>query len=167
MQPHGERLTTSRKHKGQYGAGVSRLAITCACDEETARRVHETYWKRNWAIKAVADEQEVKQIDGQMWLKNPVNGFWYSLRTKKDVFSTLVQGTAAYCFDIWLRFVLSRRPQVTGQFHDEFILTIRKGHREEATRLLRWAIDETNKFLKLNRELDIDIQFGLRYSEIH
>src|SRR5690606_21063068 len=44
----------------QYGAGVSRLAITCGCDRETAERVRDTYWKRNWAIKAVAAEQKVK-----------------------------------------------------------------------------------------------------------
>lgn len=151
----------------QYGAGVSRLAITCACDEKTARKVHETYWKRNWAIKEVADEQKVKEVDGQLWLLNPINRFWYSLRTKKDIFSTLVQGSAAYCFDTWLRFILSRRKQITGQFHDEVILEIKEGHRHEATKLLTWAIERTNKFLGLNRELGIDIQFGTSYAEIH
>src|SRR5690606_8327370 len=91
----------------QYGAGVTRLAITCGCDMETARKVHETYWKRNWAIRAVAKAQTVKTVDGQMWLKNPVSGYWYSLRTEKDIFSTLVQGTAAYVFDRYLGAVLS------------------------------------------------------------
>jgi len=151
----------------QYGAGVSRLAITCACDEETARRVHETYWKRNWAIKAVAEKQKTKSVDGQMWLLNPISKFWYSLRTKKDVFSTLVQGTAAFVFDTWLAFVLKERPQVTGQFHDEFILCVRKGHREEVERFLRQSIQKVNDYLKLNRELDISVQFGDCYADIH
>lgn len=161
------RLTTSSEHKGQYGAGVSRLAITCACDTETARRVHETYWKRNWAIKAVADEQKTKTVDGTLWLFNPISRFWYSLRTKKDIFSTLVQGSAAYVFDTWLRFVVSKRPQVTGQFHDEFILEVKEGHRDEVTKFLEWAIGKTNEFLKLNRELGISIQYGKSYAEIH
>ena len=34
-------------------------------------------------------------------------------------------------------------------------------------KITRKAMSKTNKFLKLNRELDCDIQFGYRYSEIH
>lgn len=151
----------------QYGAGVSRLAITCGCDQETARKVHETYWKRNWAIRAVAKAQTVKTIDGQMWLKNPVSGYWYSLRTEKDIFSTLVQGTAAYVFDRYLGEVLRRRPQVTGQFHDEFILNIKKGNRESVVEFLNECIQEVNDDLKLNRDLGISIQFGDCYADIH
>lgn len=151
----------------QYGAGVSRLAITCACDESTARTVHKTYWKRNWAIKAIAKEQEIQTIDGQMWLRNPINDFWYSLRTEKDIFSTLVQGSAAFCFDLWLRIVLRDREQVTGQFHDEFILCVKQGHREEITAYLLAAIDEVNSILMLNRELGISVQFGDCYADIH
>lgn len=151
----------------QYGAGIPRLEITCGCDRATAARVHATYWKRNWAIKAVAKAQTVKTVDGQMWLKNPVNGFWYSLRTEKDIFSTLVQGTAAYVFDRYLAAVLSKRPQVTGQFHDEFILNVRKGNRELITKFLNDCIQEVNDSLRLNRELGISIQFGDKYSDIH
>lgn len=151
----------------QYGAGVSRLAITCGCSLEVAKGVHEAYWKRNWAIKAVVDEQVVKTVDGQMWLYNPVSGFWYTLRYKKDIFSTLVQGTAAYVFDKYLAHVLLRRPQVTGQFHDEFILNVKKGNREAITKFLNDVIREVNEELKLNRELGISVQFGDSYADIH
>jgi hypothetical protein len=102
-----------------------------------------------------------------MWLLNPVSKFWYSLRTEKDIFSTLVQGTAAYCFDRWLAVVLREREQVTGQFHDEFILCVKKGFREEVKEFLEDAIKEVNGFLKLNRELSISIQFGDCYADIH
>jgi len=151
----------------QYGAGVPRLMVTCGIDRGAAARLHKAYWDRNWAIKAVATEQEIKSLDGQMWLKNPVSGFYYSLRYEKDIFSTLVQGTAAYCFDTWLSIVLHQRPELTGQFHDEFILTVKKGHREEIEDFLRETIKEVNEFLKLNRELDISIQFGKSYADIH
>ena len=50
---------------------------------------------------------------------------WYSLRFDKDRFSTLNQGTGAYCFDTWVKYILSKRPQLTGQFHDEVILEIK------------------------------------------
>lgn len=151
----------------QYGAGVSRLAITCGCDQETARRVHETYWKRNWAIKAVTDNAAVKTRQGKLWLYNPISGFWYYLKTRKDIFSTLVQGSAAYCFDVWISIVLSERPQLTGQFHDEIIFEIQKGHRDEIKSFLKDCIQEANEFLGLNRELDVDVQFGSSYDQIH
>lgn len=157
----------------QYGAGPPRLVITCGISLEDAKELHKAYWKRNWAIRAVADEQIVKTLpsfdgDGeQMWLYNPVSGFWYSLRTEKDIFSTLVQGTASYCFDTWVSHVLSERPQLTAQFHDEIVLDVIKGYEQEIRDFLQKTIEETNEYLRLNRRLDIGVQFGERYSSIH
>src|SRR5690606_13906313 len=151
----------------QDGAGVARVAITCGISEEAARKLHEAYWERNWAIKEVSRRQRTKSVRGQMYLWNPISRFWYSLRTEKDIFSTLVQGSAAYCFDTWLSIVIAERPQLTGQFHDEFILTVLKGHREEIKNFLKGTIDEVNDFLRLNVPLAIDVQFGDNYAEIH
>ena len=119
------------------------------------------------AIKAVAAEQKVKTVDEQMWLFNPISRFWYSLRFEKDIFSTLVQGSAVYVFDTWVSHILADRPQLTGQFHDEIILTVKKGKQEEIKEWLKDCIRQVNDFLKLNVKLDIDVQFGHRYSEIH
>jgi DNA polymerase I-like protein with 3'-5' exonuclease and polymerase domains len=151
----------------QYGAGVKKLAKTAGISIEKARMVWETYWKKNWAIKKVASLQKFKTIGDQMWLFNPISKLWYSLRFEKDIFSTLVQGTASYVFDLWLGYILEEREQLTGQFHDEWIILVREGHRDDCDKLIRRAIDRTNEELKLNRELDISIQYGKRYSEIH
>lgn len=151
----------------QYGAGPPRLALTADISLEKARQVWETYWKKNWAIKKVAEEQIVKTISGQMWLYNPISHLWYSLRYEKDRFSTLIQGTASFVFDEWVKIFRSKRAQLTAQFHDEVVLQVKKGNREKATALLKNAIEELNNNLKLNRELGIDVQFGERYSSIH
>lgn len=151
----------------QYGAGPPRLALTANISIQKAEQVWKTYWEKNWAIKKVADEQIVKTIAGQMWLYNPISQMWYSLRYEKDKFSTLIQGTAAFVFDEWVRIFREKRPQLTGQFHDEVVLEVRKGNREKCTSLLKNAISELNKKLQLNRELGIDVQFGDRYSSIH
>lgn len=132
-----------------------------------AKTVHKAYWDKNWAIKEVAKAQRVRTIKGQMWLQNPINKFWYALRTEKDIFSTLVQGSASYVFDKWVSIFRKHRPQLTGQFHDEVVLCVRKGYREKAEALLRSAIKELNNQLNLNRELGVDVQFGARYSDIH
>lgn len=150
-----------------YGAKPARLARDLGCTLGEAKKLYSGYWKRNWSLIEIAKNCEVQTINGVMWLWNPVAKLWYWLKNDKDKFSTLNQGTGAYCFDTWLSFVLSKRQQVTAQFHDEFILCIKKGFRQQATSLIKWAMTETNKKLKLDRELDCDVQFGNRYAEIH
>lgn len=151
----------------QYGAGAPRIALTANISTEQAERVHEGYWRLNWAIKAVAEEQIVKKVDGQMWLYNPISEFWYSLREMKDRFSTLVQGSASYIFDMWVQNIRAKRPQLTAQFHDEFVNMIPEGAEKKMDKLAQEAIEQLNKKLKLNRQLDIKTQFGFRYSDIH
>lgn len=151
----------------QYGAGASRLVLTCGISLDAAKTLHAAYWKLNWAIRKVSSEQVTKTVDDQMWLLNPVSGFWYSLRYEKDIFSTLVQGTASYVFDLWVFEILKVREQITAQFHDEVVLCIKEGSEDKATKLLNDSLDIVNKKLRLNRELGISIQFGKRYSEIH
>lgn len=154
-------------YTAQYGAGGPRIAISAGVSEREGAKLHKAYWKKNWAIKVVAAEQTIKTLYGQMWLLNPINGFYYSLRYEKDIFSTLVQGSASYVFDLWVQIFRAKRDQLTAQFHDEVVLCLKIGHREECERLLRDSIEEANRQLQLNRKLDIDVQFGKRYSDIH
>lgn len=150
-----------------YGAAGATVARGAGMTLEEGNLLVEKYWERNWAVKKVAEAQRVKNCLGGMWLFNPVSKFWYSLRSDKDRFSTLNQGTGVYCFDMWIQNFISNRKQLTGQMHDEVILTVKKGNREAAEELLKDAIDVTNKQLKLNRDLDVDVQFGDSYAEIH
>lgn len=150
----------------QYGAGVPRLALTIGCSRETANNIHVAYWKRNWAIKQAAADQVTKVSGGTMWLYNPISKFWYSLRSEKDKFSTLVQGSAAYCFDMWVRY-LRKHFKMTAQFHDEVVFSINPKDRDVVSKTVKSCCDQLNKRLKLNRDLDVDTQYGSNYAEIH
>lgn len=150
-----------------YGVGIAKLSRTTGMSQAEAKVLLEAYWERNWAVRQFAKDQQVKTVNGQMWVLNPVNGFWYTLRYEKDIFSTLNQGTGAYCFDQWCAHYLTKRPNIVGQFHDESINRVKKGDEKEHESVLRWAIGKVNEKLKLNIQLDIDVQFGHRYSDIH
>jgi len=150
-----------------YGVGKAKLARTTGMTQAEAGVLLEAYWERNWAVKKFASEQKIKPVAGQMWVLNPVNGFWYSLRYEKDAFSTLNQSTGAYCFDQWVAHYLTQRPNIIGQFHDESINRIPVGEEKEHESVLRWAIQKVNEKLNLNIKLDIDVQFGMKYSNIH
>lgn len=111
-----------------------------------------------------------------MWQLNPINGFWYFLKVEKDRFSTLAQGSGAYAFDTWIKYMIilceikwKRELPLCGDFHDEVVLRCKDNEKARAAmhQMMREAIKLANDELKLNRELDIDIQFGKAYSNIH
>lgn len=154
-------------YSSMYGIGAPKLARDTGKTVIEAERLLEAYWEMNWAIKEVVDRAEVKTFGGQMWVKNPLNGFWYSLRNKKDIWSTLNQGTGAYLFDRWLHEVRKRRDQLTAQFHDEGIWEIDLDKQEEMEDLLQEAITAVNDSVELNVTLKVDVKFGQRYDQIH
>lgn len=162
------------RHKGKttvysatYGVGAPKLARELKVPVSEAKRLLEAYWKRNWAVRKIADDCSVKTVNGQKWLYNPVSKFWYSLRADKDRFSTLNQGSGAFCFDMWVREIRKERNQLTATFHDEVILEVKQGVREKATALLKDAIQRVNDKLKLNIQLGVDVQYGDNYAQIH
>lgn len=168
-----KRLHAERKkakvvtYSATYGVGKAKLARTTGMTQDDAQQLLDSFWRLNWAVKKFASDQEVKTVGGQMWVKNPVNKFWYTLRFEKDIFSTLNQGTGAYCFDQWVAHYLTKRPNIIGQFHDESINDIPIGEEQEHEAALKWAIQKVNEKLKLNVDLDVSVQFGDRYSSIH
>lgn len=166
-------LSTIRKnykaanYSAIYGVGAAKMARSLDITVNEAKNLIQAFWQRNWSIRKFSEEQQIKHTKEGMWVKNPVNGFWYSLRNEKDIFSTINQGTGVYVFDSWVRNIFEKRKQLTGQFHDEIILEIKKGHRDACEALLKEAIQEVDRKLNLNVRLDVDVQFGERYSEIH
>lgn len=159
-----------------YNAGAAKIAQAAGVPLEEGKRLHEAYWKLNWAVKAIADEQVVV-VDsrGDKWLVNPVNGFCYSLRKESDRFSTLAQGTGSFFFDMWVDNILTkmeekyRKKTLTGSFHDENIIVFKDTpqYREEFKEIIHSSIEKVNEDFKLRRKLGCETQFGFRYCDIH
>lgn len=150
-----------------YGAGAATVSRTAGVSQDEGEKLVEAYWKRNWAVKKIAEDCKTKKVFGQMWLYNPVSGFYYSLRHDKDRFSTLNQGTGVYCFDTWVKHLKEGKLPIVGQFHDEIIGLVKKGNRDKVIQYINKAMELTNNELQLNRELGCSIQFGDNYAEIH
>lgn len=161
---HGGKSTN---YSATYGAKGPTIARAAGVSEELGQKLYDGYWERNWSLTAIADECVVVQSRGMKWLYNPVAKIWYFLKAEKDRFSTLNQGTGTYAFDRWIYYILEARPQINAQFHDEGIFELKKGNREAMTKILKDAIKKVNDELKLNRDLDCDVQFGNNYAEIH
>lgn len=154
-------------YSAMYGVGKTKLAREIEGSAKEAENLLEGFWKLNWAIKKVASQQKVKIVGGKMWLQNPVSGFWHPLRNEKDIWSTLNQSTGVYCFDTWVGFSRALGMTLAAQFHDEQLCPVKIGNEGVARELLKEAIGYTNKKLKLNIDLDVDVQFGVNYAEVH
>jgi len=170
----GERdLTSLRKkykatnYSATYGIGAFNLSMDLNIPIKEAGALLEAYWQRNNAITKVVKNLKVRTFDGEMWLLNPVSGFWYALRYEKDKFSTLNQGTGVFCFDTWTRECRNLGERFIGQFHDEHINNIPKGKEEETEENYNLALEKANKELKLNVPLGMEAKFGRTYADIH
>ena len=154
-------------YSATYGVGSSTLSRNTGMNKEEATVLLEAFWSRNWSVDKVANTVRTKDLFGSMWLLNPVSKFWYSLRSDKDKFSTLNQGTGVFCFDSWVSLCRRYGIKTIGQFHDEIIALVPEGEEEQTKATMEQAIENLNNNLELNVPLGVDAQFGKTYADIH
>lgn len=159
-----------------YGAGAETIARSGNIPVADAKKLHKAYWEVHWYVKAIAEEQFTFACsEGHRWLINPINGFPYSVRSDKDIFSTLIQGTGSYFFDVWVDNVVEEMYSRWGQamlnllYHDELAFSFKdlQKLRDTMSKIVYEAIDKVNQEFKLRVTLGCDVQFGDSYAEIH
>ena len=154
-------------YSATYGVGATKLSRTTGLSVKESKKLLDAFWDRNHAITKLVNNMYPREKDGKKWLKNPVSGYYHSLRSDKDKFSTLNQSTGVFCFDNWVALCRRNGVQTIGQFHDEIIALVEDGQQEQTQRTMEKAIETLNNKLKLNVPLGIDAQFGKNYAEIH
>lgn len=163
----------------QYGAGAKTVARSAKVSLEVGKQLVEGYRELNWSVDVIAKNTFVKRTSFGDFQLNPLNKMFYPLKTDKDRFSTLIQGSGSYVLDLWLMFIEKRldmaveagavkfRPMLIGQMHDECIYECHKDDATFVRKLIKDAIGDVNQAMKLEVDLDCDVQQGLKYSEIH
>lgn len=162
----------------QYSCGIKTLARTAGVTEKVARQIFNAYKKMNWSIEEIANAQVRKKVSHGVYQLNPFNGFWYHLKTEKDSFSTLVQGTGSYILDLWLSYMFKLREskeyklgdygvKLLATFHDEQVVEFKEEFRVDVERLISDSLDKVNERLKQEIPFGCDIQFGKTYADIH
>lgn len=154
-------------YSATYGVGAAKLARETGMSQAEAKTLLKAFWSRNWSIEKMSGNVRTRELFGGMWLLNPVSGFWHSLRSDKDRFSTLNQSTGVYCFDTWVSICRKNGIKAVGQFHDEIIALVKKGEEGAVEKMMHDAAIELNDKVKLNVPLGTDVQFGNTYADIH
>lgn len=162
----------------QYGAGAATVARTAGVPLAVGKALVKAYKKVNWSIEKIAQSQTIKKVSHGTYQLNPFNGMWYHLKTDKDRFSTLVQGTGAYVLDLWLgfQFNLRNKPEygfdesgvkLLASFHDEQVVEFKEVFKDKVEVLMKDSLSKVNERFKLEIPFDCDVQFGHTYADIH
>jgi len=155
-------------YAGVYGVRELTLSRQTGMGVQRCKELLDAYWQRNWSVLKIAKAQYIKTLkDGSKWLKNPVSGFYYSLRNDRDTFSTLNQGTGVMIVDLWIMFMRKKGLVVSMQYHDEVLVYTGSNKKAEVQKLMEEAMQQVNDTLKLNVTLNIDVNFGDSYAEAH
>lgn len=150
-----------------YGVAKKTLSINLGCSEREAQIFIDAYWRRNWAVKEIAETFKTKDIGGQTFIQSPISGFWLSLRAIKDKFSSVNQNAGVTVFNLWVKNMQKLGVNVYMQMHDEIVTEVLKKNEQKTKELIQQAMDMVNEELKLNVPIKCQIGSGLKYSEIH
>lgn len=150
-----------------YGVGKVKLSKELKITQKEAKQLLDAYWKKNNSVKKFASSCKVKTVGEQMWVKNPLNGYWYSLRTEKDIFSVVNQSAGDYIFTLWEHFLMEEGVIIRGGWHDEVVTTCKPEDSEKIVDKLKSAINKVNKVLKLKIPVGIDFKIDKNYSKVH
>ncbi len=154
-------------YSAMYGVGKAKLSKELDISQKEAGKLIEAYWTKNWSVRKFAASCRVQTIDDQMWVKNPLNNYWYSLRYEKDVFSTVNQGAGDFIFTLWQYFIMQEGIVIRGGFHDEIITTCPEDQIKETVSKLYKAIDKVNEVVQMKVPVGIDYKVGKNYGEVH
>ena len=150
-----------------YLVGAPTLARTLDTTKKEAQKLIDAYWRVHWAVKAVTETFDIKDVGEEMWVLNPISRFRHNLRYEKDAFSVVNQSSAVYCFNIWLYNITRMGLWPVLQTHDDAVWVVAEKDAETTRDAILKGMDKTNRQLKLNIELACEVQVGTDLSQTH
>lgn len=150
-----------------YNCGISKLAESAGVSQKQAEEIHAAYWDMNWAVKKYAEGLTTKTVDGEEWIYNPASGLWLYLSSDHIKFSACNQNAGVKIFDLWVYFVIQKGIKPSFQAHDEILFKVRPEETKEVEKKLKDAMEQVNKALNLSVPIEIDVQFGKSYGDVH
>lgn len=155
-----------------YGVGAAKLSVTIGSTQKEARKLLDAYWDIHWSVKEFSKRQRtllypLGNDESEMWVRNPLNGFWYSLRNEKDIFSTVNQSAGDYIFTLWQQYLLDEGFPLMGGFHDEIVANAKEDRVEEYKDILDSAIAWVSNDLDLTIPVEVDYKTGNNYADVH
>jgi len=154
-------------YSSMYGIGKDKLAKDLGITTKEAGKLIDAYWIKNKCVRTFSESCETKTVNGQLWVKNPLNNYYYSLRSNKDIFSTVNQGTGDYIFTLWQHNLMNMGVKLYGGWHDEIVTCCKPEDCNTVIEKLKKSMELVNKQIGLKVPIGIDYKIGKSYSEVH
>jgi DNA polymerase I-like protein with 3'-5' exonuclease and polymerase domains len=153
----------------QYFCGTNTLAKNTGLTQKEAKKVRDAYWELNHSIIKASDSFEVKIVDKEMWMKHPINGYYYSLRTEKDKYSLACQSTASYVLDTFVLLMRRKGWRISLTYHDEILFNIidTPKNRKKVDDDIQWCMKVINEKFGFTVHLSAAPEFGESYASVH
>lgn len=150
-----------------YNCQPPTLAESAKIPLKEAKKIHEAYWDMNWAVKKYTDSLTTKKLGREEWIYNPASNMWLYLSSNHIKFSACNQNAGVKIFDTWVYFAMEMGIIPSFQAHDEILFACKPEEKEDVERKLRKAMEKVNKVFNLPIPIEIDVQFGNNYAEVH
>lgn len=162
-----------------YGVGAAKLSKTLGVSLTKAKKILKAYWSRNHAVITfterdleptvikLREKTSSGKVFTEIWVKSPANGFYYTAKSERDLFSATCQSAGAYYFDSFVTNLINEYPKLIFQAHDEVVFHAPRGRRESIAKWVDSCMEKVNKDFKLKVPLGVQTLFGDRYSDIH
>lgn len=150
-----------------YLVGAPTLSRNLGITKKEAQKLIDAYWKIHWAVKTVTETFDIRTVGEELWILNPLSKFRHNLRYEKDAFSVVNQSSAVYCFNIWLYNITRQGVWPIAQSHDDGVWRCKEQDAERVKQIIIKAMEQTNRQLKMNVQLDCEVQVGLSLAETH
>lgn len=157
----------STNYSSMYGIGKDKLGRDLGITTRESGKLIDAYWIKNKCVRTFSESCETKTVNGQLWVKNPLNNYYYSLRSNKDIFSTVNQGSGDYIFTLWQHNLMNMGVKLYGGWHDEIVTCCKPEDCDVIIEKLKKAMELVNKQLKLKVPIGIDYKIGNSYSDVH
>ena len=150
-----------------YNCMPPKLSESAKIPLKQAEDIHKAYWEMNWAVKADTDCLVTKEVEGETWIYNPASNLWLYLASDHIKFSACNQNSGVKIFDLWVYFMMQEGVTPSFQAHDEVLFKVKVEDKEDIERKLKYAMEQVNKVLQLPIPIEIDVQFGRTYADVH
>lgn len=164
-EARGKGKTTN--YASLYLVGSQTLARGLNISKKEAQDLIDAYWKIHWAVKKATESFDIKKVEDEMWILNPISKFRHNLRFEKDAFSVVNQSSAVYCFNMWIYNITKFGVFPILQTHDDELLRCKDEEVEKYIEITNKAMANLNRQLNLNVELACEVQVGDNLAETH
>ena len=154
-----------------YGAGDEKIGKIINKGATEGKRIKNKFLKQLPALKYLKDAVS-KAAKERGWIKG-LDGRVIHIRHSHAALNTLLQSAGAIICKTWYVYIARALKeanidaQIVAFVHDEVQVLVKKGHEDEAGRLIQLCMEEVQRHFEFRCRLDSEYKYGSNWADTH